>query len=42
VNPLAETLFDQALVRAKILDEYLEETGKTIGPLQCVHFSSLE
>ena len=29
-------MFDQALVRAAELDEHLEKTGKTVGPLQCV------
>ncbi|RAQ66300.1 general amidase [Aspergillus flavus] len=32
-NCLTETFFDEALTRAKQLDEYLATTGKTIGPL---------
>ncbi|PIG89390.1 general amidase-B [Aspergillus arachidicola] len=32
-NCLTETFFDEALTRAKQLDEYLSATGKTIGPL---------
>lgn len=30
---LTEIFFDRALVRAKELDEHLEETGRTVGPL---------
>ncbi|KAJ5106896.1 amidase [Penicillium angulare] len=32
-NCLTETFFDQALERARELDDYLEKTGKVIGPL---------
>lgn len=30
---LTEIFFDRALIRAKELDEHLEETGRTVGPL---------
>ncbi|KAK4556734.1 hypothetical protein LTR86_006305 [Recurvomyces mirabilis] len=33
VNCLTETFFDDALARAKVLDEHLKKTGKPIGPL---------
>jgi amidase len=32
-NCLSETLFPEALERAKALDEHLEKTGKPVGPL---------
>ncbi|KIW86396.1 hypothetical protein Z517_01792 [Fonsecaea pedrosoi CBS 271.37] len=32
-NCLTEVLYPEAIERAKFLDEYLERTGKTIGPL---------
>ncbi|KAJ7460676.1 general amidase [Mycena latifolia] len=33
VNCLTEIFVDQALIRAKELDEYFKSTGKTVGPL---------
>lgn len=33
MNCLTEIFFDQALERAAYLDQYLQETGKTLGPL---------
>ncbi|WWD21776.1 hypothetical protein CI109_106263 [Kwoniella shandongensis] len=33
-NCLTEVFFDKALNKAKELDEYYAETGKTVGPLQ--------
>lgn len=33
VNCLTEIMFEEAIDRAKQLDEYLEKTGKTRGPL---------
>lgn len=33
VNCLTEVMFDEAVERAKELDEYLEREGKTMGPL---------
>lgn len=32
-NCLTETLFDEALERAKYCDEYLAKEGKPLGPL---------
>ncbi|KAF3070632.1 Acetamidase [Daldinia childiae] len=39
VNCLSETCFDRALNRAKELDKYLDETGKTVGPLHGIPIS---
>lgn len=36
---LTEIFFDQALARAKELDEHLEKTGKVVGPLHGVPVS---
>lgn len=36
---LTEIFFDQALTRAKELDEHLEKTGKVVGPLHGVPVS---
>lgn len=33
INCLTEIFFDDAIVRAKVLDEYFEREGKTVGPL---------
>ncbi|CAG8000670.1 unnamed protein product [Penicillium salamii] len=39
---LTETMFSQALIRAKELDEHMETTGKPIGPLHGVPISLKE
>ncbi|KAE8382660.1 amidase signature domain-containing protein [Aspergillus bertholletiae] len=39
---LTETMFPQALARAKELDEYLQTTGKTMGPLHGLPISLKE
>jgi amidase len=38
-NCLTETFFDEALERAKFLDEYMENEKKPIGPLHGVPIS---
>ncbi|KAI5244983.1 acetamidase [Aureobasidium subglaciale] len=38
-NCLSETLFPEALERAKALDDHLEKTGKPIGPLHGIPIS---
>ena len=42
VNCVTELLFDTAIERAKELDEHLEKTGKTVGPLHGVPISVKE
>lgn len=36
---LTEIFFERALIKAKILDEYLEKTGKVVGPLHGIPVS---
>ncbi|KAJ1303071.1 hypothetical protein OPQ81_011272 [Rhizoctonia solani] len=38
-NCITEVIFDQALARARELDEYLSKTGQVIGPLHGVPVS---